>query len=172
MNSFNGIIKLMTSVMLILAIFVAGCTQNDIVSNENAQSEESTQRGIEGGTDSNESDVARRESVDVDETQDQINEALTTLTETGTYSYHAGENTIQVEIKVDENNIIQSAQIINYDNLDSASQMWNDRYNEGIEAEVVGVSLSEAQSPEKVNGSSETSAGFNEALEKLRNQQS
>jgi uncharacterized FlaG/YvyC family protein len=174
MNIQTRFTKLIISLVFVATIFISGCTSTPDTSQDVQDEDEETQRGVEGNSDSSSSDVARRESEDVDETQDQINEALTTLSETGTYTYHGGsnENEITLRIQVDENNIIQSAQIVNYQDLDSTSQNWVERYNQGIEAEVVGVSLEEAQSPEKVNGSSLTSVGFNEALNKLRQQQS
>ena len=178
----NKIPKLIMISVLSLMLIFAGCAANE--TSENIQPENSDEqptRGSEVGQDetSNEErveeeneelEVARRESEELDETQEQINDAISTLSATGSYSYPRGTNTIEVEITVDENNIIQSAQVINFGNLDSTSQTWVTRYNEGIEAEVVGKSLDEAVSPAVVNRSSLTAQGFNEALEALRQQ--
>ena len=159
-----------------LMLIFAGCSSQVIENNEEesprgssiGQEETSSDERIEDENIENE--VARRESEEVDETQEQISDAITTLSATGTYSRPSGTNTIEVEISVDENNIIQSAKVKNVDELHSISQEWVRLYNQGIEAEIVGKSLDEAVSPAVVNRSSLTAPGFNQALEAIREQ--
>ncbi|MFT4244444.1 MAG: hypothetical protein ACMXYB_03245 [Candidatus Woesearchaeota archaeon] len=135
---------------------------------ERIEEETSNEERIEEEND--EIEVARRESEELDETQEQISDALKTLSATGSYSRPGGTNSIEVEITIDENGIIQSAQVTNVDELDSTSRGFVNRYNEGIEEHVVGKSLDEAVSPAIVNRSSYTAPGFNEALEAMREQ--
>ena len=167
--------KIVSILLLTLMLIFAGCSSQIPDSDEEpsrgspvGQEETSSEERIEEENDDVE--VARRESEEIDETQEQVNDALTTLSATGSYSRPGGSNTIEVEITVDNNNIIQSAQIKNVGELNSISQEWVELYNEGIEQEVVGKSLDEAVSPAVVNRSSLTAPGFNEALEAMREQ--
>ncbi|MCH8519720.1 MAG: hypothetical protein LAT82_03105 [Nanoarchaeota archaeon] len=170
--------KLTLLILLSTMLVFAGCSTNtqeqEVDSNESqpsrgspiGQENTSNEDRIE---DNEESEVARRESEEIDETQEQIQDALTTLSSTGSYRSPEGINTIQVEIEIDENNIVQSARVILEEgNNKPTSQRYVNLYNEEIEAEVVGKSLDEAVSPAVVNRSSLTAQGFNEALEKLR----
>lgn len=159
-KNMNNPIKILVFLMLGAVLVFAGCTS--------APETDNSQAGIAPQDTSSADDIARRESEEGDETQENINDALTTLSALGDYMSPGGRNTIEVEIEVDENGIIQSARVLEENVPSSTSRTWIQRYNEGIEAEVVGVPLSEAVSPAVVNRSSLTAEGFNEALEKMR----
>ena len=156
----NNPIKILVFLMLGAVLVFAGCTS--------APETDNSQTGIAPQDTSSAEDIARRESEEGDETQENINDALTTLSALGDYMSPGGRNTIEVEIEVDENGIIQSARVLEENVPSSTSRTWIQRYNEGIEAEVVGVPLSEAVSPAVVNRSSLTAQGFNQALDRIR----
>ena len=159
-KNINNSIKILVFLLVAIVLVFAGCSTTPQTTD--------SQRGITLEDESSSDDVARRESVDGDETQELISEALTTLSASGSYMSPGGRNTIEVEIEVDENGIIQAARVLEENIPSSTSSMWIQRYNEGIETEVVGVPLSEAVSPAVVNRSSLTAAGFNEALDRIR----
>lgn len=160
-TTFKQIQKLIISSILLLSLMIAGCSTE--------QENSSEQRGIEAQNENSQNDIARRETeTGDDETQEQINEALETLSAQGSYMSPGGRNDIRVNIEVDENNIIHSAIVEKVDVRSSNSNFWVDEYNKEISNELVGEPLETAQSPERVNGSSLTSIGFNEALEKIR----
>ena len=161
-TTFKQFQKIIISSILILSLMIAGCSTGQETSSNQ-------ERGIEAQSDDLDTEVARRETESgEDETQEQVNDALTSLSADGSYISPGGRNDISIDIQVDENNIIQSAKVVEKELEGPTSKRYVDLYNEGIEEAVVGQSLESAQSPERVNGSSLTSIGFNEALEKIR----
>lgn len=153
--------KIITVIIIACVLLFAGCSTNSTQVLEQ-------ERGINIEDDPSSDDIARRENEIGDETQEQIENALTTLRASGSYMSPGGRNTIEVEIQVDNEGIIQSARVLEENVPSSTSRTWINRYNQGIEAQVVGVPLSEAISPAVVNRSSLTAEGFNEALNKIR----
>jgi len=163
------IAKLSSLILISLTFLLIGCTsaQETTTSLEETNSEEESQNQEVQNEISNE--VQRNETNLRDETQEQIETALRELSGSGDYRSPSGSILTQVTIEVDENNIIQNVEVSSPTN-DRTSQNYIEKYNEGIKEELIGVSLNEAQSPEKVNGSSLTSKGFNEALDAIKSQ--
>lgn len=155
--------KISFIILMSLMLIIAGCstTPENNSSNE-VENEKSNQQEVEN-------DVQRNENNQRDETQEQIQTALTELSGTGSYNKPGGSIDLEVTIEVDDNNIIQNVEV-KAEDADKTSQNYIDKYNQGIKEELIGVSLEQAESPEKINGSSLTSIGFNEALEVIKSQ--
>lgn len=150
--------KKIISILLLLSLFIfAACSSQ----------EQTRQTDVTVETSS--ADTQRKEAEGLDETQDQINEALTSLTQVGSYNSPAGEDTIEVTLTLNDQNIVQDVEI-DYLGNNGISRGKISDYEEGIKDIVIGQNINDVESPEKVNGSSLTSIGFNEAVNKMKAQ--
>lgn len=88
-----------------------------------------------------------------------------TYTEDGTYSAPSGTETITVEVTLADNTI--TAVTVTPQAEGGTQANYQEKFAEGIGAEVVGKSIDEVN-VSRVAGSSLTSAGFNDAIEAIK----
>lgn len=86
----------------------------------------------------------------------------------GKYRSPAGEETIQVSLDLKEGKI-SDVKITSNTKAD-ISRKFQGLFLEGVKKEVIGKSISEVGSFDKVNGSSLTGAGFNQAIATLKSE--
>lgn len=84
----------------------------------------------------------------------------------GSYRSPGGNDVIQVELVIESD--LVTAVALSEVQVSDVSRYYVGEYAKGIEVEVVGKSLEGLSGPQKLNGSSLTSVGFNEALMKIK----
>ena len=91
-----------------------------------------------------------------------------TYTADGSYTSPGGEETITVTVTLADG-VIEDVEVENPETTNPNSQRYQGEFIDGISAEVVGVPLDDV-SVDRVGGSSLTSAGFEDALQTIRDE--
>jgi len=159
---------------IIVAIFVINSPSNeqpaDNAANDVVESQQqfNGQESVDNSTSTNES-ANRGNSETTDSSENQSSQYTDGVyTATGTYASPASSNeTISVTLTID--NDLVTAVETSGDPQSPTSENYQTLFKEGISGEVVGKNLGEI-SPDRVNGSSLTPAGFNQAIQIIKNE--
>lgn len=113
-------------------------------------------------------DVQADPKSEEEKTQDTINQLLAdgTYDDEVTYRYHSGTETIGVSITV-ENDVVTAASITASEDAHPTSAKFINSVNDALADLVVGKNIADVQMPERVSGSSLTTAAFQGYVDSL-----
>lgn len=159
------------SVLVLVVAFIAGCTnQTQQTTGLTTLGTSSSPSPTIGAT--SQPSVIATPTTEIKTGNDKINEAIAAAVADGTYSdkltyaYHAGEETVDVEVSV-KDDVITSASVKPGPKAVNMSIKIINKFNAALPELVVGKKIDKLDIPKNVAGSSLTTAAFKEYLQKL-----
>jgi len=97
------------------------------------------------------------------------NAKVTVYQASGQYTSPAGQETVNVKLGIDTNNVIETADLSSNSQM-MMSQRFQGMFFSAVKPQILGKKISEVGAFDRLNGSSLTSGGFNQAIQNIQAQ--